>query len=41
MVAIRDDEDRVRFAGYNVPLIKAVVYAVSAAMACPWGLAGL
>lgn len=37
MVAIRDDEDRVRFAGYNVALIKAIVYAVSAAMA---GLAG-
>ncbi len=37
MVAIRDDEDRVRFAGYNVALIKAVVFAVSAAMA---GLAG-
>jgi urea transport system permease protein len=37
LVAIRDDEDRVRFAGYNVGLIKAVIFAVSAAMA---GVAG-
>ncbi len=37
LVAVRDDEDRVRFAGYNVGLIKALVFAVSAAMA---GLAG-
>ncbi|MGK2966315.1 MAG: urea ABC transporter permease subunit UrtC [Tepidiformaceae bacterium] len=37
MIAIRDDEDRVRFAGYNVALVKSVVYGVSAAMA---GLAG-
>jgi len=37
MVAIRDDEDRVRFAGYNVGFMKAAVFAVSAAMA---GLAG-
>lgn len=37
MVAIRDDEDRVRFAGYNVAFIKALVFAVSSAIA---GLAG-
>jgi urea transport system permease protein len=37
MIAIRDDEDRVRFAGYNVAFVKAVVFGVSAAMA---GLAG-
>jgi len=37
MVAIRDDEERVRFAGYNVGFIKALVFGVSAAMA---GLAG-
>lgn len=37
MIAIRDDEDRVRFAGYNVGFIKAVVFAISAALA---GLAG-
>ena len=34
---MRDDEDRVRFAGYNVALIKAVVFGISGAMA---GLAG-
>ena len=34
---MRDDEDRVRFSGYNVALIKAVVFAISGAMA---GLAG-
>ena len=37
MIAIRDDEDRVRFAGYDVGMIKATVFAVSAAFA---GLAG-
>ncbi len=37
MIAVRDDEDRVRFAGYNVGLIKAYVFAISAALA---GLAG-
>ena len=37
MVAIRDDEDRVRFAGYNVGVIKAVVFAVSAVMAAVAG----
>ncbi len=35
--AIRDDEDRVRFAGYNVAVIKALVFAISAGMA---GIAG-
>jgi urea transport system permease protein len=37
LVAMRDDEDRVRFAGYNVAMIKAVVFGISGAMA---GLAG-
>ncbi len=37
MVAVRDDEERVRFSGYNVALIKAIVFAVAAAMA---GVAG-
>ncbi|MEZ4504177.1 MAG: urea ABC transporter permease subunit UrtC [Dehalococcoidia bacterium] len=37
MLAVRDDEDRVRFSGYNVPAIKATVFAFSAALA---GLAG-
>lgn len=37
LVALRDDEDRVRFTGYNVALIKAVVFSISCAMA---GLAG-
>lgn len=37
MIAIRDDEDRVRFAGYNVTKIKAIVFAISAMMA---GLGG-
>jgi urea transport system permease protein len=37
MIAIRDDEDRVRFAGYNVGAIKAGVFALSAAIA---GVAG-
>ncbi len=37
LVAIRDDEERVRFAGYNVAFYKALIFAVSAAMA---GLAG-
>jgi urea transport system permease protein len=34
---VRDDEDRVRFTGYNVALIKAVIFGVSGAMA---GIAG-
>lgn len=37
MIAIRDDEDRVRFAGYNVTVIKSIVFAISAMMA---GVAG-
>jgi len=37
MRAIRDDENRVRFSGYDVVLIKSIVFAISAAMA---GLAG-
>ncbi len=37
LIAVRDDEDRVRFAGYNVGYVKALVFAVSATMA---GLAG-
>lgn len=37
MVAIRDDEDRVRFSGYNVGFVKAIVFSISAALA---GLAG-
>jgi urea transport system permease protein len=37
LVALRDDEDRVRFSGYNVAVIKAVVFAIACAMA---GLAG-
>ncbi|MGE3857676.1 MAG: urea ABC transporter permease subunit UrtC [Dehalococcoidia bacterium] len=37
MIAIRDDEDRVRFAGYDVAKIKAGVFALSAAIA---GVAG-
>ncbi|MGE3075049.1 MAG: urea ABC transporter permease subunit UrtC [Dehalococcoidia bacterium] len=37
MIAIRDDEDTVRFAGYNVGFVKGLVFAISAAIA---GLAG-
>jgi urea transport system permease protein len=37
LVAIRDDENRVRFSGYNVVLIKATTFAIAGAMA---GLAG-
>lgn len=37
LVAVRDDENRVRFAGYNPVLIKAIVFALSAGIA---GLAG-
>lgn len=37
MLAIRDDEDRLRFSGHNVALLKAAVYAISAALA---GIAG-
>jgi urea transport system permease protein len=38
LVALRDDEARVRFSGYNVALVKAVIFGVSGAMA---GLAGM
>lgn len=37
MVAIRDDEARVRFTGYNVALAKATVFAIAAGLA---GVAG-
>lgn len=37
LVAVRDDENRMRFAGYNPVLIKAIVFALSAGIA---GLAG-
>jgi urea transport system permease protein len=37
LVAVRDDENRVRFAGYNPVVIKVVVFALSAGIA---GLAG-
>jgi urea transport system permease protein len=37
MLAIRDDEERVRFAGYNVGLVKAAVFGLSATFA---GVAG-
>ena len=37
LIAVRDDEDRVRFSGYNVALIKAVIFGISGAMA---GIAG-
>jgi urea transport system permease protein len=37
LVAIRDDENRVRFSGYNVALVKAVVFAIAGCFA---GLAG-
>jgi urea transport system permease protein len=37
LVAIRDGEDRVRFLGYDPAIVKAIVFAASAAMA---GLAG-
>ena len=37
LVAVRDDEHRVRFSGYNVVLIKAIVFAIGGGMA---GLAG-
>jgi urea transport system permease protein len=37
LVALRDDEERVRFTGYNVALVKSVVFAISCAMA---GVAG-
>ncbi len=38
LVAIRDDENRVRFMGYNTVVIKTVVFALSAGIA---GLAGV
>ncbi len=38
LVAIRDDEQRVRFIGYNPAVIKALVFAISAGIA---GLAGV
>lgn len=37
LVAMRDDEDRVRFLGYNPSVLKTIVFAISAAIA---GLAG-
>ncbi len=37
LVAVRDDEERVRFTGYNVALVKATVFAIAAAFA---GVAG-
>jgi urea transport system permease protein len=37
LIAIRDDEDRVRFSGHNVTAVKALVFAISAALA---GIAG-
>jgi urea transport system permease protein len=37
LVALRDDEDRVRFTGYNVAAVKATIFAIACAMA---GLAG-
>src|SRR5690606_24628758 len=37
LVALRDDEDRVRFTGYNVAAIKATIFAIACAMA---GVAG-
>jgi len=37
MIAVRDDEDRVRFSGYNVALIKAMVFGIAGMMA---GIAG-
>lgn len=37
MVAVRDDEERVRFAGHNVAVVKATVFALSALLA---GVAG-
>jgi urea transport system permease protein len=37
LVALRDDEDRVRFTGYNVAAVKATIFAITCVMA---GLAG-
>lgn len=37
LVAMRDDEDRVRFLGYNPSMLKTIVFAISAGIA---GLAG-
>lgn len=37
LVAVRDDENRVRFAGYNPVVIKSIVFALSAGIA---GIAG-
>ena len=37
LVALRDDEDRVRFTGYNVAAVKATIFAIACAMA---GVAG-
>jgi urea transport system permease protein len=37
LIAVRDDEERVRFTGYNVALIKATVFAIAGAFA---GVAG-
>ena len=38
LVAVRDDENRVRFMGYNTVVIKTLVFALSAGIA---GLAGV
>ncbi|MCX6017756.1 MAG: urea ABC transporter permease subunit UrtC [Chloroflexi bacterium] len=37
LVAMRDDEDRVRFLGYNPAVLKTIIFAISAAIS---GLAG-
>ena len=37
LVALRDDEERVRFTGYNVAAVKATIFAIACAMA---GVAG-
>jgi urea transport system permease protein len=37
LVALRDDEERVRFTGYNVAVVKATMFGIACAMA---GLAG-
>lgn len=37
LIAVRDDENRVRFAGYNPVIIKSIVFALSAGIA---GIAG-
>lgn len=37
LLALRDDEDRVRFTGYNVAMVKAAIFGIACAMA---GVAG-